>query len=107
MDDKTLNKWLDTHQAPTPSAELGVNILAAASVKDIPANQNQTFRKRFMPIAATILAISMVGFTGFTILSGKAVETTETETALWQEAALDLGFDDIYNWVESEDTSAQ
>jgi len=53
------------------------------------------------------LAVSMVGLTSFTVLSGKAADNTETETALWQEAALDLGFNDIYNWVESEDASTQ
>jgi len=107
MDDKILNIRLDSHQAPTPSADLSARILTAASTDGRAANQNQRFAKRFTPIAATLLAVSMVGFTGFNVINSNAIENDKTETALWHEAALDLGFDDIYSWVESEDTPTQ
>ena len=99
MDDKILDKWLDAYQAPTPSSDLNARILTAAT-SDMQANDNHSsFTRRFLPIAATILAVSMIGFTGFNAVNEKNIETA---TALWQEAALDLGFDEIYNWVESE-----
>ena len=104
MDDKNLDKWLESYQAPKPNADLSERILAAAASKPISSEvpsvkTSYTFAKRFMPIAATLLAVTMVGFTGLSVLNSV---NAKTETALWQEAALDLGFDEIYNWVESE-----
>ena len=104
MDDKILDKWLESHQAPTPSADLNARILAAVTSK-VQANDNhRAFTRRFLPIAATILAVSMIGITGINTVNDKNIET---ETALWQEAALDLGFDEIYIWVESDDIATQ
>jgi len=99
MDDKMLDKCLDSLKAPEPSPDLGQRILRAAKT---PVEQNISFSKKFMPIAATILAIAVIGYTGLNTLTN-----TETESMLWQEAANDLGFDDIYDWVENEDISAQ
>jgi len=99
MDDKILDKWLETHKAPMPSTDLNARILNAVT-SDKQANDNhRSFTRRFLPIAATLLAVSMIGVTGFNTVNDKNIET---ETALWQEAALDLGFDEIYDWVESE-----
>jgi len=99
MDDKILDKWLESHQAPTPRADLNARILAAATLEKQANDNHRSFARRFLPIAATILAVSMIGVTGFNTINDKNIET---ETALWQEAALDLGFDEIYDWVESE-----
>lgn len=99
MDDKILDKWLKSHQAPTPRADLNARILAAATLEKQANDNHRSFAHRFLPIAATILAVSMIGVTGFNTINDKNIET---ETALWQEAALDLGFDEIYDWVESE-----
>lgn len=97
MDDKTLNKMLDSHMPPAPNSNLAARILSASEQTSV----SKPLMKRFAPIAASILAISLVGYTMFT-----PAQNNQTETEIWQEAALDLGFDEIYNWVESEDISA-
>jgi hypothetical protein len=56
-----------------------------------------------MPIAASLLAVCAIGFG---TLQVSLNSETETVTA-WQEAATDLGFEDIYEWVETEEAAAQ
>lgn len=107
MRETDLNKKLETYQAPEPSDLLKARILKAAKTEPaIAAPVRMPFTKRFMPIAASLLAICAVGFT---VMQSPNTITSEavTETAVWQEAATDLGFDDIYDWVETEDTAAQ
>jgi len=99
MKDTDLNKMLDNYQAPAPSELLKGRILKAAIAK--PAAK-PSFTKRFMPIAASLLAVCAIGFGTL-----QYTQTYETETAIWQEAAADLGFNDIYEWVETEEISAQ
>lgn len=100
MDDKTLNKMLDSHVPPAPSSNLAARILSVSEQSN--ASVSKPFMKRYAPLAASLLAISLVGYTLFT-----PNQNSETETEVWQEAALDLGFDEIYNWVESKDGPAQ
>lgn len=100
MKDTDLNKRLDSYQAPEPSELLKARILKAAAPQTAPARA--PFTKRFMPIAASLVAVCAIGFGTLQV-----TDTTKTETAAWQEAATDLGFDDIYDWVEAEETTAQ
>lgn len=98
MKDTKLNKKLDSYQAPEASDLLKARILKAAT-KIEPA-RNPSYTRRFMPIAASVLAVCAIGLT--------ALQLTQTnETAAWQEAATDLGFDDIYDWVETEEAATQ
>lgn len=97
MNDTDLNKRLDSYHAPEPSALLKARILKAAQIKPV---QKPSFARRFIHIAASLLMVSAIGFTAFQLS-----QTDKTETAAWQEAAADLGFDDIYDWVETEDAS--
>ena len=97
MKDTDLNIKLDSYQAPEPSELLKARILKAAKTQ--PA-QKQSFTRRFMPIAASLLAVCAIGF-----VTLQYTQTSQTETAAWQEAAIDLGFEDIYEWVETEETS--
>lgn len=99
MKDMDLNKKLDSCQAPEPSELLKARILKAAPAQPV---EKPSFARRFMPLAASLLAICAIGLTTFPL-----TQTHKTETAAWQEAATDLGFDDIYDWVEAEETSAQ
>jgi hypothetical protein len=102
-----LNKTLETYQSPEPSDLLKARILKAARAENAAATPTGTsFTKRYMSIAASLVAICAIGFT---VLQSPETTITETasETAAWQEAATDLGFDDIYDWVETEETSAQ
>lgn len=101
MKDSDLNMKLDSYQAPEPSDLLKARILRAASAQ--PAQQfakRPSFARRFMPIAASLLAICAIGFSALQI-----TQTNETDAAAWQEAATDLGFSDIYDWVETEEVS--
>jgi len=100
MKDFDLNKKLDGYQAPEPSELLKSRIMKAATASPVPARPS--FAKRFMPIAASLLAVCAIGF-GTMQFS----QTQETESAAWQEAATDLGFEEVYNWVEAEETAAQ
>jgi len=100
MRDTDLDKKLESYQAPEPSDLLKSRILKAASAEAVPARPS--FTRRFMPIAASLLAVCAIGFGTM-----QFTQTYETETAAWQEAATDLGFDDIYDWVETEEASAQ
>jgi len=98
MKNSDLNKKLDSYQAPAPSDLLKSRILKAATAETTPARKS--FTRRFMPIAASLLAVCAIGFTTL-----QYSQTTKTETAAWQEAATDLGFDEIYDWVETEEAS--
>jgi len=103
MKDSDLNKKLDSYQAPTPSDMLKARILKAAATENkITPPTRSSFSKQFMPIAASLLAVCAIGFTTL-----QYSQTTKTETAAWQEAATDLGFDEIYDWVETEEAPAQ
>lgn len=107
MKDIDLNKKLETYQAPEPSDLLKARILKASRTEAaIAAPTRASFTRRFIPIAASLLAVCAIGFT---ILQSPNTASPEamTETAAWQEAALDLGFDDIYDWVEAEETANQ
>jgi len=97
MKDAELNKKLDSYKAPEPSELLKARILKAAKAE--PATK-PAFTRRFMPIAASLLAVCAIGLTTLQL-----TQTNETETAAWQEAAIDLGFEDIYDWVETEEAS--
>ena len=96
MNDDALNQKLETLIPPVMSVNLQDRILAEA----IPVSHS--FSKRFMPIAASLLAICLIGYAAF-----QPFQNNETETEIWQEAALDLGFEEIYTWVESEEKRAQ
>lgn len=97
MQDTDLNKKLDSYQVPEPSELLKARILKAAKAESI---QKPSFTRRFMPIAASLLAVCAIGLTTL-----QFNQTDRTETAAWQEAAIDLGFDDIYEWVETAEVS--
>lgn len=103
MRDTDLNKKLEAYKAPQPSDLLKSRILKAATAEP-SAPARRSFTRRFMPIAASLLAVCAIGLTTLQI-SGP--DTTTPETAAWQEAATDLGFEDIYNWVEAEETTTQ
>jgi len=105
MKDTELNKKLESYQAPAPSDLLKARILqsAANQATSRPRSSVRTFfSKRFMLIAASLLAVCAIGFGTLQV-----TQTTKTETAAWKEAAIDLGFDDIYDWVEAEEPLAQ
>lgn len=100
MNDDQLNQKLASLVPPAMSLNLQDRILAEA--KAVPNSRVGSFSKRFIPIAASILAICLIGYTVY-----QPSQNTQAETEIWQEAALDLGFDEIYSWVEGEESFAQ
>lgn len=100
MKDMDLNKKLDSYQAPEPGDLLKARILKTANAKAV--DTPPSFTRRFMPLAASLLAVCAIGLTTLQL-----TQTDETEAIAWQDAATDLGFDDIYDWVEAEETTAQ
>lgn len=90
----------------TPSDILSRRILKAAQVNETPHAANENIAKetrgrtvskwRFAGIAA--MALFAVGFALYPNMS------QPSEDDVWLEAAAELGFDDIYEWVQNEDT---
>lgn len=101
MRETELNSKLDAYKAPEPSDLLKTRILKSAAAQTAPSRA--PLAKRFMPIAASLLAMCAIGFGTLQITQNSETETT----AAWQEAATDLGFEDIYDWVETEEAVAQ
>jgi len=97
MSDKELDMMLGAHEVPEPSELLKARIIKATKNTQTP---KPSFAKRYMAVAASALAICAIGMTSLQL-------TIPSETQIWQEAASDLGFDEIYEWVESEDTPTQ
>ncbi|WP_154813719.1 hypothetical protein [Hellea balneolensis] len=102
MKDSELNNKLDAFQAPAPSDLLKSRILKAAKPVENTSPKRQSYTQRFMPIAASLLAICAVSFGVMQVQA-----PTEPDSAAWQEAALDLGFEEVYDWVETEESSSQ
>ena len=99
MSDAKLDKVLAAYQAPAPSDLLKARILKAAQQEsqDVQTQIAQpSFTRRFAPIAAMVLAVCAIGFT----VLEQNTPINDPEAAAWQEAALNLGLDDIYAWVE-------
>jgi len=102
MKDTELNTKLEAYKAPEPSDLLKARILKAASGRENIAPSRASFVKRFMPIAASLLAVCAISFGVM-----QSQQPAEPETAAWQNAALDLGFEDVYDWVEAEEVPTQ
>ena len=101
MTEIDLNNRLNSYKAPEPSDLLKARILKAAKAEPMPVRAS--FTKRFMPIAASLLAVCAIGFGTLQVSLNSETETVTT----WQEAATDLGFEDIYDWVETAEAAAQ
>ncbi len=99
LSDKKLGAVLDSYQAPAPGDLLKARILKAA---DETTARHKSFTKRYMPIAASLIAVCAVGFTALQVTGIGG----QPEAEAWQEAALDLGFQDIYEWVETSGETA-
>jgi len=94
MTDNDLNRRLDAYQAPEPSEMLKARILKqAAATSAKPAS----WTRRFMPIAASLVAIFALGFAGLQLSQPVAAND------VWLEAANDLGLSEIYIWVEGDE----
>lgn len=102
---KSLDDMLKTVEAPEPSNTLKARILREAKSQRTTekttqkplraANDNRW--KKWSAIAATLLVLCAVSFT---MLSPNQ---DATETELWAETAEDLGYEDLYAWVNEED----
>jgi len=100
MNDNELNTLLAAHDAPNPSELLKARILKQAQ-KHVQTSPNHVAKPRYMPrkaymsIAASLIAVGTISFTALQ-------SSTTYEAQVWQETATELGFDEIYDWVESD-----
>lgn len=67
-----------------------------------PANDRQSRPFKWRTVAALFAAIGAIGFTALNLNTPGVAETSE-EAEIWREAALDMGVDDVYDWVYAED----
>lgn len=100
LNNKQLDTKLGSYEAPAPSDLLKARILKVAGETSAP---QRSFAKRYMSIAASLVAVCAIGFATLQV-TGDVSEQPETE--IWQEAALHLGFSDVYEWVETSDETA-
>lgn len=106
-----LDKILDCVQAPEPSALLKARILKAAKEQNLvntdinnvtPIAANDNLWKRWGALAAIALFAAVIGIT---ILPSQLSEPAEAE--LWAETADDIGYTDLYAWVQGEDETVE
>lgn len=104
MRDNDLDKRLESYQAPEPSDLLKARILKQAAkhapaelAKPVPSN-SKSWPRRYMAIAASLLAVFVIGVAGLQLSQPDASED------VWLEAANDLGVSEIYAWVEGPDS---
>lgn len=97
--------------APPPGDLLKGRILRSLPPQPAVAHKGAGPAPRWRSVAAMVIAAFGLGFGGSQYLtlagtSGKApavvVSASTSETA-WVETAEDLGFSDVYDWVEGED----
>lgn len=101
IQDKDLDVRLEAYAAPPPSALLKARIIKAAQQAEVEPVIRPSFARRYMALAASLLVISAVGFTGLQMAA--PTDTGISEIAALQQSAAEFGFEDIYEWVESED----
>jgi hypothetical protein len=100
-----LDKILNTLDAPEPSRDLKTRILEAAkeqsprSTQTVPQAANDNNWKRWSAMAAMAIFAAAVGLT---FLPSQSADMTDAD--LWAEKAEDIGYEDLYAWVQGEDT---
>lgn len=113
--DLALNALLDTQKIAPVSDLLQARILAQA--KQTPQVQtvipqsiapkapaNDRFQIGFGKIAAAVILCFGLGISTWIFQTQTAVPAQDL---IWQEAAVDLGVDEIYAWVEGESADVQ
>jgi len=99
-----LNNLLDHVKAPEPSELLKARILQQAKAQRASetVSKNKTLSaandnhwKRWAGLAAMAIILGVVGLTTFT-----PVQTSEED--VWAEAAQNMGYEDLYAWVEGD-----
>jgi len=116
-DDLSAAKQLDaalSEPTASPSDLLSRRIMANLPAQDgAPANDVSRARKiNWRAVAAVFVMLGAIGFATLSLQSPETMvpseqiltaENTTEETEVWREAALDMGVDDVYDWVYSED----
>lgn len=87
-----------------PSDLLARRILSNLPAQDGAATYDTSSPRvlNWRAIAATLIALGAAGFATLSLQSPPASEAV-TESEIWREAALDMGVDDVFDWVYSED----
>lgn len=102
---KRLDSALSNHHIHPPSDLLARRIMSKLPAQDgAPANDtSRGFKFNWRAVAATFAVLSAVGFTTLNMSAPAPDDAATAETEVWREAALDLGVDDVFDWVHSED----
>ncbi|RKQ69673.1 hypothetical protein DES40_2477 [Litorimonas taeanensis] len=100
----TLDKTLNTLQAPAPSDLLKARILREAAAMRpaqtaLPAANDNRWKK-WSAVAAMAL---IMGFAGFSTLQNFNTDTDSVEAELLADAADELGYETLYAWVHYDD----
>lgn len=96
-----LDRVLDYAEVDDPSDILRARILKAAAPQ---INQSATATPRqHWKIAASFAAVLALGGFAYSAYKTSTQAATEDDSAIWLEAANDLGVSDIYDWVEGRE----
>lgn len=99
---KQLDVALKGAAVSPPSELLPRRIMANLPAQDGAAANDTAPRKySWRAIAAAFVIVGAVGFTTLSLQSAPTDDAAAAE--IWREAALDLGVDDVFDWVYSED----
>ncbi len=100
-----LDGALSQHHISPPSDLLARRVISNLPAQDgAPANDTSLgFKFNWRAVAATFAVLGAVGFTALNMSAPAPDDAASAETEVWREAALDLGVDDVFDWVHSED----
>lgn len=93
-----LNSLLDQVKSPEPTESLKARIMQQAKTQRpiaTPKTANDNHWKRWAAFAAMAVILGVVGLTTLT-----PVQTSEED--VWEEAAQNMGYEDLYAWVEDD-----
>lgn len=101
---KRLDAAMSAAAVHPPSDLLARRIMANLPAQDGAAANDMRPARRFnwRAIAASFVILGTIGVTTFSLQSPPAVNGA-AEAEVWREAALDMGVDDVFDWVYSED----
>lgn len=106
---KRLDAALKAQTQSPPSDLLARRIMAGLPAQDeVAANDKGGYNKvNWRAIAAAFVVLGAVGFTALNTRSpapaDAVIEDNTQESEIWREAALNMGVDDVFDWVYAED----
>ena len=94
-----LDEVLDYASTAEPSDILKARIMKAATGK-VNTLSKESAPRQYWKLAASFVAVLAIGGLTYSAYTASTPTVSEDESAIWLEAANDLGVSDIYEWVE-------